>query len=123
MNADALGTVTDDSALTPLSGKGVVDWISTNAGHLLREGQSPLDAALWFIAMEDARMVFETWRYKDLAAAILSGHPIGGPYKKLRDLDDWLRVRLEGLDGNAEATRMAVLAALRGHFHIRGDQQ
>ena len=48
------------------------------------------DATCWFIAVYEARGFLDAWKTKDVAAMIVDACPIGGPFKEVEHITDWL---------------------------------
>ncbi len=78
---------------------------------------TPLEAACWFIAVQEARDVLESFRAKDLAHVILDGLALGGPYRTEADLQVWIESVEDGYDHDDDAWEW-LDAAFNDHFGL-----
>ena len=93
----------------PLKAREMVAWIKANVPPESRPNQSPLEAACWFCAYQEATDVVE-FSMRELAQLLQSGHP---GYKRLCDIDNYI---------DAYDTRDDLIAAMYD-FWKNGDHE
>lgn len=82
------------------------------------DGRDVVEAACWFVALQEAEQIIDSWRLKDFANAILQGDRLAGPYATREHLTEWLNDLNED---QPEAKNWRWLdRALNQHFGIKG---
>lgn len=82
-------------------------------------GTTPtLEALCWFIAVHDAKAVFDSYTVKDLAHEIVKGNPIGGPYEDHEDVKEWIEAVEQTNLGDEEVWDW-LDKALDDHFGVK----
>lgn len=61
-----------------------------------------LEALCWFIAVHDAKAIFDSYTVKDLAGEIVKGGLIAGPYETREDVEAWIETVEEDATSEAE---------------------
>lgn len=91
-----------------------VEKVKSASAHLdWQKGESAVEAACWFIAVQRARMHLEDMRVKDLANLIVQGRPVDGPYLTMNDIREWIR---DEEDAAEDAAWAQLDADLKAHF-------
>lgn len=81
---------------------------------------NPLEGALWFIAVAEARGIFDAWSVKDMAHAILGGDALfPGGLKTKEDIERWIEEKEEFDGEDTEHAWDWLEDELNRHFGIK----
>lgn len=100
----------------------MLDWIEEHAREKLDPQTPALEAACWFIAVHDARAIFDSFTVKDLAREMLDGG-LASP-DTMEEVQDWLEFRVPELpDGTKAMEEIAeddkrLVEEMREHFGL-----
>lgn len=104
---------------------GLLDWHEQNIPSDSEYHEKPLEAACWWAAYQEARVMQETNRTKDLAQFLIAGYDALATHDRLREsLSTMVQEKEDELQGDKDAhakTREHILRSLR-NFWLEGGE-